>query len=109
MQANRWHTSLSRGLTTSLLVQAKLVVVIEHAVRMWTEGQKADRELIADVIEPCSDTSRLEVVADVTMIRLSKVPFCGFYCFIPIMSHTITDYKPGREEWCNRSVGSSLS
>lgn len=32
---------------------------------------------MADVIEACSNTSRLEVIADVTMIRLSMPPCRG--------------------------------
>lgn len=69
---------------TGLHQQAKLVlVVIEDTVKgkdvyRRTEGRQ--RQVIAHVIEPCWNTSHPEVVADVTMIRLLMLPFCGFYC-----------------------------
>lgn len=44
---------------------------------MCTERHEAGKGLVvADVIQPCSNTSHLEVIADVTMIR-SSMPFDG--------------------------------
>lgn len=58
---------------------------------------------MADVIEACSNTSRLEVIADVTMIRSSTPPRCWRWAFI--VSGTITRYDTGKRRKCR--VGSA--
>lgn len=44
---------------------------------MCTERRGGKRQVIADVIEACSNTSRLEVITDVTVIRSSLPPCPG--------------------------------
>lgn len=66
--------------------------VIERTVKRedvyrGTCGRK--RQVIAQVIERCSNASRLEVIVDVTMIRLWMLPVCGTVLYT---HHAITDY-----------------
>lgn len=46
------------------------------------------RQVIADVIEHCSNTSHLEVIADVTMIRLLMPLFSGTVLYTHHVTHT---------------------
>lgn len=54
---------------------------------------------MADVIEACSNTSRLEVIADVTMIRLSMPPCCGtvLYTHHVTYNHRLLQGERGRD------------
>lgn len=54
--------------------------MIEHTVKrkdVYPERRGGKRQVIAEVMEACSNTSRLEVITDVTVIRSSLPPRPG--------------------------------
>lgn len=73
--------------------------MIEHTVKRkdvyrGTAGGK--RQVMADVIEACSDTSRLEVITDVTVIRSSLPPRPGAVLHSQHVTHTSAGRCEGR-------------
>lgn len=64
---------------------------------------------MADVIEPCSNTSRLEVITDVTMIRSSMAPCCGAELYTHhVKCNQRVIQKRKRQEGCVRSAGTQM-
>lgn len=64
--------------------------MIEHTVKrkdVYLETPGGKRQVIADVLEACSNTSGLEVITDVTVIR-SSLPPCPGTLLIASTSHT---------------------
>lgn len=64
---------------------------------------------MADVIEPCSNTSRLEVITDVTMIRSSMAPRCGAELYTHhVKCNQRVVQKRKRQEGCVRSARTQM-
>lgn len=64
---------------------------------------------MADVIEPCSNTSRLEVITDVTMIRSSMAPRCGTELYTHhVKCNQRVIQKRKRQEGCVRSARTQM-
>lgn len=73
--------------------------MIEHTVKrkdVYQETRGGKRQVIADVIEACSNTSRLEVITDVTVIR-SSMPPCPGTLLYSRTSHTSAGRAEERE------------
>lgn len=65
--------------------------MIEHTVKrkdVYLETPGGKRQVIAEVIEACSNTSRLEVITDVTVMRSSPPPCPGTLLYSQPVTHT---------------------
>lgn len=65
--------------------------MIEHTVKrkdVYLETPGGKRQVMAGVLEACSNTSRLEVITDVTVIRSSLPPRPGTLLYSQHVTHT---------------------